>query len=89
MQSADLSSNTRILKCVVSLCFKAKDYKSLCEYITTLMKKRGLLKQACQDMINLTITHLDGLEIPTKIEIIETIRTICDGKVALLYRDLC
>ena len=40
----DAISNGRVLVQIVSLCFKAKDFKQLNEHIAVLSKKHGFLK---------------------------------------------
>jgi len=42
---ADLPSSQRVLVQIVQLCFEAKEWALLNEYLALLMKKRGQLKQ--------------------------------------------
>lgn len=44
-QACDLPSVTRLLESIVEMCFDVKDWDSLGEYVITLSKRRGQLKQ--------------------------------------------
>jgi 26S proteasome regulatory subunit N5 len=88
--SADLSSNTKIISHIVELCFVSKDYKALNEQVVVLMKKRGLLKQAVTTMIQKVIEFIEQTSnIDQKLELIETVRNVCDGKVFCIHVDFC
>ncbi|KAJ2993834.1 26S proteasome non-ATPase regulatory subunit 12 [Globomyces sp. JEL0801] len=80
--SADLASNTKVLLQIIHLCYKAKDFKLLNENIVLLSKKRALLKQAVTKMIQQAIIYVDELkDLTLKLELIDTLRTVTDGKV--------
>ena len=79
-----MSSNTRILKQILILCFEAQDWKLLNEHIVLLSKKHGLLKQAVTSMIQEAMTFLDKMDkMSVKLELLETLRTVTEGKVSL------
>lgn len=81
-QSADLASNTRVLIHILTLCFAAKDFKLLNEHIALLSKKHGLLKQAISKMIQEASAFVDKVaDKKTKLALIDTLRTVTDGKV--------
>jgi 26S proteasome regulatory subunit N5 len=80
--SADLSSNKKVLLQIVELCFVQKDFKALNEQVVVLMKKRGLLKQAVTTMIQKVLEFIQKTQnVEQKLELIETVRNVCDGKV--------
>ncbi|KAK4056568.1 proteasome regulatory particle subunit [Microbotryomycetes sp. JL221] len=81
--AADLASTSRILVSAVSLTYKAKDYARLNEYIQVLSKKHGQLRQAVQKMVDEAMSYLDALEGKTKLDLIETLREVTEGKIYL------
>lgn len=82
--SADLASSTRVLKRFIQLTFDAHDWKLMQEYIVILSKKHGQLKQAITKMIQESMEYLEKTpDMKTKLELIETLRTVTDGKVYL------
>ncbi|KAG0304624.1 26S proteasome non-ATPase regulatory subunit 12 [Dissophora globulifera] len=82
--SADLASSTRVLKRFIQLTFEASDWKLMQEYIVLLSKKHGQLKQAITKMIQESMECLDKTpDMKTKLELLDTLRTVTDGKVYL------
>lgn len=80
--SADLASTTRVLCLAVKLCFDAKNWKLLNEYVILLTKKHGQLKQAIGKMVLETIGYIDHTpDMKTKLELIDTLRTVTEGKI--------
>lgn len=51
------------------------------EHIVLLSKKRGQLKRATTDMVHLVMGWLEGLEKDRKIELINTLNEVTDGKI--------
>ena len=45
LKAADMHSTSRVLVCIVQLCFKNKDWNALNEHIVILTKRRSQLKQ--------------------------------------------
>ena len=83
IKSADLASNSKVLLQIVGLCYKAKDFKLLNENIVLLAKKRALLKQAITTMVQEAAKYVNEIsDMFTKLELIDTLRTVTDGKVA-------
>ncbi|CAJ0841036.1 393_t:CDS:10 [Entrophospora sp. SA101] len=81
-QAADLASSTRVLVHIVKLCYQARDWKLLNEYVILLSKKHGQLKQAITKMVQEVMTYLDDTpDKPTKLELIDTLRTVTEGKI--------
>ncbi|KAG0255912.1 26S proteasome non-ATPase regulatory subunit 12 [Actinomortierella ambigua] len=82
--AADLASSTRVLKTFIKLTFEAGDWKLMQEYIVLLSKKHGQLKQAITRMVQESMDCLDKTpDMKTKLELIDTLRTVTDGKVYL------
>ncbi|KAG0165407.1 26S proteasome non-ATPase regulatory subunit 12 [Apophysomyces sp. BC1034] len=80
--ATDATSTGRILVQVVKLCFKVNDWKLLNDQIVLLSKKHGQLKLATAKMIQETMTYLDSTpNLETKLELIDTLRTVTDGKI--------
>ncbi|CAG8842124.1 19975_t:CDS:2, partial [Racocetra persica] len=81
-QAADLASSTRVLIHIVKLCHESGNWKLLNEYVMLLSKKHGQLKQAITKMVQETMKFLDGTpDQETKLELIDTLRTVTEGKI--------
>lgn len=66
------------------LAYQAKDYKLLNEQIVLITKKRALLKQAVTKMVQEAILIVqETTALPLKLELIDTLRTVTEGKVVL------
>ncbi|KAG0770596.1 hypothetical protein G6F33_001046 [Rhizopus arrhizus] len=80
--AADQESTGRILVRVVKLCYEVKDWKLLNEQIVLLSKKHGQLKAATSKMVQEAMSYLDSTpNMETKLELIDTLRTVTDGKI--------
>ncbi|KNE70860.1 hypothetical protein AMAG_14967 [Allomyces macrogynus ATCC 38327] len=78
----DMHSNARVLVHIVRLCFRTSNLKLLNENIVALSKKHGALKQAIQKMVQEAVTFVDSMPSKeTKLELIETLRTVTEGKI--------
>jgi len=77
----DAPSTGKILVSIVELCFELKDLKSLNENIVLLSKRRGQLKQSIKMMVKKAMTFLDKMDYEHKLELIDTLRKITDGKI--------
>ncbi|KAI9784238.1 MAG: hypothetical protein M1816_000910 [Peltula sp. TS41687] len=81
-QASDLASTSRILTAVVTICKEAGDWSLLTEQVLLLSKKHGQLKQAITKMVQVVMGFLDETpNLPTKLSVIETLRTVTDGKI--------
>ncbi|CCH44575.1 26S proteasome regulatory subunit [Wickerhamomyces ciferrii] len=81
-QASDLASSKRVLVRIADLLGENKDWKSLNEQLVLLSKKHGQLKLAVQAFIQQAIEYLDKTgNQDTKIEIIDTIRTVTENKI--------
>lgn len=80
--AADMVSTSRVMVCIVQLCFKAKNWDALNEHIMILCKRRSQLKQAVTKMIQEAYTYVDQTpDMETKLKLIDTLRTITAGKI--------
>ncbi|KAI8376518.1 PCI domain-containing protein [Radiomyces spectabilis] len=80
--AADQASTGRILVHVIKLCFEVKEWKLLNEQIILLSKKHGQLKAATTKMVQEAMSYLDETpDMETKLELIDTLRTVTDGKI--------
>ena len=82
IQGSDLASTSRLLVAIVTLCKDAGDWGLLNEQVLLLSKKHGQLKQAITKMVQVVMDFLnDTPNLQTKLSIIETLRTVTEGKV--------
>ena len=80
--AGDAISSSKILVCMVSLCYKFGDWQLLKEHITTLSKKRGHFKLAVTKMIQRCCEMVPEIEDKDrKLELIEVLRTVTEGKI--------
>ncbi|KAI9799324.1 MAG: hypothetical protein M1825_004817 [Sarcosagium campestre] len=81
-QASDLASTTRVMLAIVNICRDAKDWSLLNEQVLLLSKKHGQFKQAVTKMVQVVMGLLDETpDLDTKLSVIETIRTVTDGKI--------
>lgn len=81
-QANDLASSKRVLIKIVQLTRNSGNWKLMNEQIQLLSKKHGQLKQAIASLIQETINGLeDAPDLNTKIDTIENIRTVTEGKI--------
>ncbi|XP_052740439.1 26S proteasome non-ATPase regulatory subunit 12 [Bicyclus anynana] len=79
---ADMASTARILVTIVQICYEAKNWSSLNDHIVLLSKRRSQLKQAVVKMVQECYTYVNKTpDKETKIKLIETLRTITEGKI--------
>lgn len=75
-------STSRVLVSIVQLCFRAKDWALLNEYIVMLTKRRSQLKLAVAAMVRECCTFIDQTpDKETKLKLIEALRNVTEGKV--------
>lgn len=81
-QSSDLATTSRVLNSIVTICKNAGDWSFMNEQVLLLSKKHGQLKQAVTKMVQTVMTFLDDTpNIDVKLTVIETLRTVTEGKV--------
>ena len=67
---------------ICTICKDAGDWTLLNEQVLLLSKKHGQLKQAITKMVQGVMTFLDDTpNMETKLSVIETLRTVTEGKV--------
>ncbi|KAJ3200285.1 26S proteasome non-ATPase regulatory subunit 12, partial [Clydaea vesicula] len=79
--AADLASNTRVLIAIVQMLGEAKAWKLLNDNITVLNKKHGFLKVAVQKMIQECMKFIEVVDGKEKLDLINTIRLVTEGKI--------
>lgn len=81
-QSSDLATTSRVLIAIVTICKNAGDWSLMNEQVLLLSKKHGQLKQAITKMVQTVMGFLDDTpNIDVKLTVIETLRTVTEGKV--------
>lgn len=80
-----MKSTTRLVKEASELCYKARNFKLLNSNISSLSKKHGQLKAAIQAIVEQAYEWLEDIRktqgTETWLELIETLRTVTEGKV--------
>ena len=88
-KASDLASTSRLLVAIVTICKEAEDWSLLTEQVLLLSKKHGQLKQAITKMVQVVMGFIDDTpDAEAKLSLIETLRTVTEGKVRTL-RTLC
>lgn len=86
-QGGDLTSTAKVLVAVVDVCQNCKQYQSLNENLVLLSKRRGLIKESVKQMVQraqaIITNEKEPLEYNVKMELINTIMAITDGKIYL------
>lgn len=84
---ADMASTARILVTVVQLCAEAGNWALLNEHVTLLAKRRSQLKQAVGKMVKECCELVDKTpDKETKLKLIETLRSVTEGKVCPFFK---
>ncbi|KAI0639648.1 PCI-domain-containing protein [Trametes polyzona] len=85
--ASDLKSTTRLAKEASEYCYKARDFKLLNHNISSLSKKHGQLKATIQALVEQAYEWLEEIRktqgTETWLELIETLRTVTEGKIFL------
>jgi hypothetical protein len=82
LQASDLASTSRIIIAIVTIAKNANDWNLMNEQVLLLSKKHGQLKQATTKMVQTVMGFLDETpNLETKLSVIETLRTVTEGKV--------
>lgn len=91
LQASDLPSTSRLLIAIVTISKRSGDWSLLNDQVLLLSKKHGQMKQATTKMIQTVMGFIDDtLSMDVKLSVIETLRTVTEGKVGLLTsRWLC
>lgn len=70
-----------MLVATISILHKKGEWKLLNDHIGILSRKHGQLRQATQKMVEEAMTYFEGLEGKNKLDLIETLREVTEGKV--------
>ncbi|GAA5828646.1 hypothetical protein JCM5353_008486 [Sporobolomyces roseus] len=83
--ASDLSSTSRVLLSITSILFTppSRDLAKLSEYLESLSKKHGQLRQATVKMVEKAMEFVDELQGGEKEKLITTLRDITEGKIYL------
>jgi len=82
-QASDLASTSRVIIAIVTIAKNAKDWNLMNEQVLLLSKKHGQLKQATTKMVQTVMGFMDETpNLETKLSVIETLRTVTEGKVS-------
>ncbi|OAD60682.1 26S proteasome non-ATPase regulatory subunit 12 [Eufriesea mexicana] len=77
-----VASTSRILVAIIQICLEARNWAVLNEHIVLLSKRRSQLKGAVTKMVQECCTYVDKMpDKETKIKLIETLRTVTEGKI--------
>ncbi|KYR01580.1 26S proteasome non-ATPase regulatory subunit 12 [Tieghemostelium lacteum] len=81
-QAEDSPSTSRIAVEIVRLCYQDQKYELLNEKLVLLSKRRGQLRAVIRGIIQECVTYIDKIHnMKIKLDLIETLRTISDGKI--------
>uniref|UniRef100_A0A914E8Q2 PCI domain-containing protein n=1 Tax=Acrobeloides nanus TaxID=290746 RepID=A0A914E8Q2_9BILA len=79
---SDMKSNTRVLQHMVRLAFESEKWDLLNDLITTMSKKRSIIKFSIKNMIKYCCENLDNItDVEVKNKLIDTLRTVTAGKI--------
>lgn len=81
-QASDLASTSRLLIAIIDLYHAAGDAEHVNGYLQILSKKHGQLRQAVQKMVDRAMEIVQESEGKAKLDLIETLRDISEGKVS-------
>jgi len=84
-QASDLFSTSRLIVAVVTISKNSGDWSLLNEQVLLISKKHGQLRQAITKMVQTVMNFLDETpNLDIKLSVIETLRTVTEGKVGLV-----
>jgi len=79
--ACDGISTSKLICAVCKLYYEANEWGKLREHIVVLSKKRGQLKRPITDMVGLGMSWLDKLTKERKVELIQTLSEVTEGKI--------
>lgn len=80
-QGEDAISTAKLAIAIIKVCYQQKDWKNLNNYLHVLSKRRGQLRTVVQDFVKEAMSYLDSMEKPQKLELLDTLRQITEGKM--------
>lgn len=85
IKASDLATTSRVLVTIVTISKESGDWGLLNDQVLLLSKKHGQLKQATTKMVQVVMGFLDETpNVDVKLSVIETLRTVTEGKVRLI-----
>lgn len=82
VQASDLATTSRLLIAIVTISKNSGDWNLLNDQVLLLSKKHAQLKQATTKMVQTVMKFLDETpSLEVKMSVIETLRTVTEGKV--------
>ncbi|VEL22542.1 unnamed protein product [Protopolystoma xenopodis] len=80
--ACDAITTSRLLETIIVILAEAKRWKKLNEYLLSMTKKRGQLKQAVTKMTQKAIEYLEQTpDKSSKLELLGALRTVTEGKI--------
>jgi len=79
--ASDAISCSKLLCKIVQTYYDRKDWEKVKEYLLLLTKKRGQLKRAISDVVQLAMGWIEKLDKATGLDLIKTLCDITDGKI--------
>jgi 26S proteasome regulatory subunit N5 len=80
-QSEDYINTSKIAITIIKLCYELKNFKFLNENLIILSKRRGQLRTVIKDIVRESMNYLDKLDKNIKLELINTLKQITEGKI--------
>jgi len=79
--AADAISTSKLICKICQVYYDKKEWAKLLEHIVMLSKRRGQLRRAITDMVHLATTWIDAQTKERKIELINTLTEVTEGKI--------
>lgn len=82
-QAEDHVSTSKLAVAIVKMCYNAKDWAALNNYLQILTKRRGQLRTVVQEFVKEAMSYLEDLSVPQdkRMELLDTLRSITEGKM--------
>eukprot|EP01095_Lingulamoeba_sp_RSL-Kostka_P017777 TRINITY_DN945_c1_g1_i1.p1 TRINITY_DN945_c1_g1~~TRINITY_DN945_c1_g1_i1.p1 ORF type:complete len:460 (-),score=153.12 TRINITY_DN945_c1_g1_i1:209-1588(-) len=81
-QGGDFASSIKICRAIVKCCFSSDDFKQLNDSLILIAKRRGQEKRVIQASVQEAMSCLELVDnVDKKIELINTLRVITEGKI--------
>ncbi|XP_071725119.1 26S proteasome non-ATPase regulatory subunit 12 homolog A-like [Rutidosis leptorrhynchoides] len=80
--NGDVAGTKKAAIDIIQLCFEKRAWKTLNDQIVVLSKRRGQLKQVVTAVVQQAMQYIEETpDIETKVELIQTLNSICAGKI--------
>lgn len=84
-QGEDMASTRKVLEGIVDICTECKEWKALEESVTSLSKRRGLIKESFKGMVKKAALCLDlplaRLPLDAKFSLFDTLLAVTEGRI--------